>query len=430
MQLRPIAYLYVSDQLTVNEMVSDFVDPNPFERPVYLMCKPAGAACNLACHYCYYLEKSKYYADAPGGNVSPRRVMSDEMLEIFIRRYIEAQPGQHVQFTWHGGETLLRPVEFYRRAISLQNKYGRDKIIENCIQTNGLLLNDEWCRFFRDNGWLVGISIDGPEEFHDEYRRGRGGEPTFRRVMKGIRLLQRNNVEWNALAVVNDYNADYPDEFYNFFKQIGCRYIQFTPVVERMTRSGLASVDEPQATITGFSVAPRQWGEFLCRLFDLWVREDVGSTFIQLFDATLANWAGYQPGVCTLARTCGHAAVMEYDGEVYSCDHFVFPAYRLGNLRDTPLAEMMMSPRQISFGAAKQDSLTDECRRCRWINICNGECPRNRFAVSSDGQPGMNYLCEGYRMFFSHVAPYMDFMCAELAAGRPPANVMTQFHHG
>lgn len=401
---------------------------NPFERPVYLMSKPAGAACNLACRYCYYLEKSKFYRPAQPGCVDARRVMSDEMLEIFVRRYIEAQPGNNVQFTWHGGETLLRPVSFYKRAIELQLKYGRGMNIENCIQTNGLLLNDEWCRFFRDNGWLVGISIDGPEEFHDEYRRSMGGQPTFQRVMKGIRLLQRNNVEWNALAVINDFNADYPDDFYSFFKDIGCRYLQFTPVVERITDHGLASVDDTDVPLADFSVRPEQWGRFLCRLFDLWVRKDVGEFFVQIFDSTLANWVGVPPGVCTLAPTCGHAAVMEYDGEVYSCDHFVFPQYRLGNLRETPLPEMMMSQKQLKFGADKRDTLPSQCRRCPWLKACNGECPRNRFAKTPDGETGLNYLCEGYRQFFSHVAPYMDFMRDELAAGRAPARVMTHFN--
>lgn len=397
---------------------------NPFERPVYLMCKPASASCNLACTYCYYLEKSRIYDDSAELPAAQRRIMSDDMLETYIRRYIESQPGANVQFTWHGGETLLRPVEFYERAIALQRRYGAGRNIENCIQTNGTLLNDRWCRFFRDNNWLVGISIDGPEEFHDEYRRNRGGGPTFRNVMRGIRLLQRHNVEWNAMAVVNDYNADHPEEFYDFFKNIGCRYLQFTPVVERTTASSsLAAVDE-SGELTPFSVTPRQWGEFLCRLYDRWVREDVGKIFIQIFDATLANWAGVAPGVCSLAPTCGHAAVMEFNGDVYSCDHFVFPAYKLGNLRDTSLIEMMMSDRQRRFGAAKRDSLPGQCRQCRWLFACNGECPKNRFATDRNGEPGLNYLCEGYSRFFAHVADDMSFMRDELAAGRPPANVM------
>lgn len=394
----------------------------PFHRPVYLMCKPAGASCNLACTYCYYLEKSKFYTpDEEGMRCG---VMSDQMLETFIKRYIEAQPGTDVQFTWHGGETLLRPVEFYERAMELQRIYGKGRNIENCIQTNGILLNDKWCRFFRDNHWLVGISIDGSEEFHDEYRRTRGGGPTFRNVMKAIRLLQRHNVEWNALAVVNDYNADYPEEFYDFFRSIGCKYLQFTPVVERMQSSGMLASVADKGELAPFSITAEQWGNFLCRVYDRWVREDVGKIFVQIFDSTLANWVGVPPGVCTLAETCGHAAVMEYNGDIYSCDHFVFPAYKLGNLRDTSLIDMMMSPRQLEFGAAKRDALPDQCRQCRWLFACNGECPRNRFITDSNGQPGLNYLCHGYRQFFAHVSDDMDFMAAELKAGRPPANIM------
>lgn len=392
---------------------------SPFARPVYLMCKPAGAACNLACEYCYYLEKSKLYDDG-----APRHVMSDAMLETYIRRYIEAQPGIDVQFTWHGGEALLRPIEFYERAIALQQKYGRGRNIENCIQTNGTLLTDDWCRFFRKNNWLVGISIDGPEEFHDEYRRNRAGDPTFRKVMRGIRLLQSHNVEWNALAVVNDYNADYPEEFYHFFKSIGCRYLQFTPIVERSRPDGMLASVSDSGSLTPHSVTPEQWGEFLCRLYDVWVREDVGKIFIQIFDSTLANWTGHPPGVCTLAPTCGHAAVMEYNGDVYSCDHFVFPAHKLGNISDRTLIDMMMSEKQIAFGAAKRNSLPGQCRRCQWLFACNGECPKNRFAQTDDGESGLNYLCTGYRRFFEHVAPDMDFMRDELNAGRPPANIM------
>lgn len=393
---------------------------SPFARPVYLMCKPAGAACNLACEYCYYLEKSKLYE----GDGQPRHVMSEAMLETYIRRYIEAQPGADIQFTWHGGEALLRPIEFYERAVELQQKYGRGRNIENCIQTNGTLLTDAWCRFFRKHNWLVGISIDGPDEFHDEYRRNRGGDPTFRKVMRGVRLLQTHNVEWNALAVVNDYNADYPEEFYRFFKSIGCRYLQFTPIVERTRPDGMLASAADAGAMTPHSVTPGQWGNFLCRLYDEWVREDVGKVFVQIFDSTLANWVGQPPGVCTLAPTCGHAAVMEWNGDVYSCDHFVFPAHKLGNLNDRTLIEMMMSDKQIAFGAAKRNTLPQQCRDCHWLFACNGECPKNRFATTSSGQPGLNYLCEGYRRFFEHVAPDMDFMRDELRAKRPPANIM------
>ncbi|MDE6270737.1 MAG: anaerobic sulfatase-maturation protein, partial [Muribaculaceae bacterium] len=375
--------------------------PTPFASPLYLMAKPVGPACNLACEYCYYLEKSNLFSD-------PRRTyMSDETLELFIRSYIQAQTMPEVQFTWHGGEATMRNLDFYRRAMALQERYGRGRPILNSLQTNGTLLNDEWCRFLRDNGWLVGISIDGPEEFHDEYRRNRAGRASFAQTMRGIRLLQRHGVEWNALAVVNDYNADYPDEFYNFFRDIGCRYLQFTPVVERRNGAGMLSAgSDPAGVLTDFSVRPDQWGRFLCRVFDLWRRADVGTIFVQLFDATLANWVGQEPGICTMARTCGHAGAVEHNGDVYSCDHFVFPEYRLGNLRTHTVTEMMRSPRQLAFGAAKRDALPRQCRECRWLFACNGECPRNRFAMTADGEHGLNYLCEGYRTFFAHAAPY------------------------
>lgn len=390
---------------------------NPFATPVYVMPKPVGSACNLACRYCYYLEKKKYYPDAR------RQLMSEATLEEFVKQYIAAQTTPEVIFTWHGGEATVRKLDFYRKALELQKKYGAGRNIINCLQTNATLLTDEWCLFLKRHDWLVGVSIDGPQEFHDEYRRMADGRPTFNAVMRGIKMLQSHGVEWNALAVVNDYNADYPVEFYRFFKEIGCRYIQFTPVVERIKPDNmLADVASP-GELTDFSVTPRQWGDFLIGLFDEWVREDVGKVFVQIFDATLANWVGAMPGVCTLSSMCGHAAAMEWNGDVYACDHFVFPQYKLGNIHESTLIEMMASDRQLEFGARKQAGLPRQCKECRWMFACHGECPRNRFAVSSEGEPGLNYLCEGYRAFFEHAAPYMDFMKAELEAGRPPANV-------
>lgn len=390
---------------------------NPFATPVYVMPKPVGSACNLACRYCYYLEKKKYYPDAR------RQLMSEATLEEFIKQYIAAQTTPEVIFTWHGGEATVRKLDFYRKALELQKKYGAGRNIINCLQTNATLLTDEWCLFLKRNGWLVGVSIDGPQEFHDEYRRMADGRPSFNAVMRGIKMLQSHGVEWNALAVVNDYNADYPVEFYRFFKEIGCRYIQFTPVVERIKPDNmLADVASP-GELTDFSVTPRQWGDFLIGLFDEWVRDDVGKVFVQIFDATLANWVGAMPGVCTLSSMCGHAAAMEWNGDVYACDHFVFPQYKLGNIHEATLIEMMASDRQLEFGARKQAGLPRQCKECRWMFACHGECPRNRFAVSPVGEPGLNYLCEGYRAFFEHAAPYMDFMKAELEAGRPPANV-------
>lgn len=390
---------------------------NPFARPVYVMAKPAGSMCNLACEYCYYLEKSRFYSEPK------KQIMTDAMLERFISQYIEAQTLGAVQFTWHGGEALMRPLDFYRKAMELQQRYAGGKQIENCLQTNGLLLTDEWCRFLHDNNWLVGISIDGPQEFHDEYRRNRAGQQSFHRVMKAVRMLQAHGVEWNALAVVNDYNADHPVEFYRFFKEIGCRYIQFTPIVERLSGGGLASVGD-SGELAPFSVSPQQWGDFLCGVFDEWVLEDVGQYYVQIFDSTLANWAGVEPGVCTMGSRCGHAAVLEHNGDLYSCDHFVFPQYKLGNITEKTIIEMMMSERQQQFGEAKRASLPRQCRECRFLFACNGECPKNRFAVTADGEPGLNYLCEGYRKYFAHVAPFMDFMKAELDARRAPANVM------
>lgn len=390
------------------------------------MAKPVSSICNLNCKYCYYLEKNNLYRD---GN--PRRVftMSDDLLERYIKQYLESQTMPQALFTWHGGEPLMRPLSFYKKVLSLQQKYGRRMMIDNSIQTNGTLLTDEWCEFFKQNNWLVGVSIDGPQEFHDEYRRTRQGGPSFKKVMQGINLLNKHGVEWNAMAVVNDYNADYPADFYNFFKEIGCHYIQFTPIVERIRnhadgRHLASALDKDEAKLADFSVSPEQWGEFLCGVFDEWVKQDVGNYFVQIFDATLANWTGHEPGLCSMASTCGHAAVMEYNGDIYSCDHFVFPEYKLGNINERTIVEMIASDRQIRFGLDKRDNLPGQCRRCRFTNICNGECPKNRFATTSDGEPGLNYLCKGYHKFFSHVAPYMDFMKAELEAQRPPANVM------
>ena len=383
------------------------------------MAKPASSICNLACDYCYYLEKQELYAD------TRKRTMSDELTERFIREYIEAQTMDEILFTWHGGEPLMRPIAYYKKVIALQREYGRGRHIENCIQTNGTLINEDWCRLFRENHWLVGLSVDGPKEFHDEYRRTRQGRPTFAKVMRAIEMLNRYGVEWNAMAVVNDFNADYPLEFYRFFKSIGCHYIQFTPIVERRVDGRLASVLEDRTEeVTEMSVTAEQWGDFLCAVFDEWVRADVGEYFVQIFDSTLANWVGQQPGVCTLAKTCGHAGVMEWNGDVYQCDHFVFPEYRLGNIRERSLTEMMYSEKQLRFGADKRDGLPGQCRECEYLFACNGECPKNRFVKTESGERGLNYLCRGYRKFFSHVAPYMDFMKGELLAGREAANVM------
>lgn len=399
----------------------------PFGRPLYVMLKPAGSLCNLACKYCYYLEKGNLYKQYKD------RVISDELLEKFVKDYIESQTLPQVLFTWHGGETLMRPISFYKKALELEKRYAGGRQIDNCIQTNGTLLTDEWCEFFKENNFLVGVSIDGPQEFHDEYRRTRSGKPSFQKVMNGIRLLNKHGVEWNALAVINDFNADYPLDFYHFFKDIHCKYIQFTPIVERIVNRTdgltLAPGMQEQGKLADFSITAEQWGNFLCTIFDEWVREDVGDYYIQLFDATLANWSGVAPGICDMARECGHAAVMEFNGDVYCCDHFVYPEYKLGNLHEKTLTEMLYSKRQQDFGKAKYKSLPRQCRECEFLFACNGECPKNRFLKDKYGEFGLNYLCKGYYRFFKHVAPYMDFMKKELDAHRPPANVMKLFEN-
>ena len=395
----------------------------PFAKPLYVMLKPAGAHCNLACKYCYYLEKSKLYA------TSQRHLMTDEMLERFTQEYIEAQTMGHVLFTWHGGEPLMRSIDFYKKALTLQQKYARGRHIDNVIQTNGTLLTDEWCEFFAQNHWLVGISIDGPQQYHDHYRLTSAGKPSWERVMHGIRLLNKHHVEWNAMAVVNAYNADHPLEFYHFFKEHGCQYLQFTPIVERLTAHSdgrtLASLaDQTDIPVADFSVTAEQWGTFLCTIFDEWVRHDVGSIFVEIFDCTLANWMGVAPGICSYSTHCGHAGVMEYNGDVYSCDHFVFPTYKLGNIRDHTLIEMLYGEQQQAFSRLKHASLPRQCKECDMEFACHGECPKNRFLHDRYGNPGLNYLCRGYYQYYTHVAPYMDLMKRELLAQRPPANIM------
>ena len=371
---------------------------SPFSRPLYVMVKPVGAHCNLSCKYCYYLGKKRLY------NEETQHMMSDNTLEQFVKKYIEAQTTNEVLFTWHGGEPLLRPLSFYKKVLELEQKYANGKLITNSLQTNGTLIDEKWAEFLAKNHWLVGVSIDGPQSMHDEYRRSQQGKPSWLMVRKGINLLNRYGVEWNAMAVVNKSNADYPLEFYHFFRdELDCHYIQFTPIVEH----GLDC-----------NVLPHQWGSFLCQLFDEWVRNDVGKTFVQLFDATLANWVGVPPGVCTMARECGHAAVMEFNGDVYSCDHFVFPEYKLGNIHQQSMVELLYSERQTHFGRMKQEQLSEQCRQCEWLFACNGECPKNRWV------DGINYLCEGYRTFFAHVAPAMDTMKELLQQGLPPADIM------
>ena len=393
-----------------------------YGRPLYLMAKPAGAACNLRCSYCYYLEKRDLYQGSS-------QLMDEETLELFIKEYIEAQTTPEVMFIWHGGEPLLCPITFYQRALELQQRYAKGRKIDNCIQTNATLLTDEWCKFLQKNNFLVGVSIDGPRHMHDALRKRAQGEGSYSDVIRGIRLLAKYHIEWNAMATVNAINVEHPMEFYRFFRdELECRYLQFTPVVERTHilegRCRLLHGSEPDGVVTPYSVTAKQWGEFLCAIFDEWVRNDVGEMFVQLFDTTLANWVGAPAGVCTMSKYCGQGAAIEHNGDVYSCDHFVFPEYKLGNIHDNSLISMMYSTKQREFGEAKYRSLPKQCRKCKYEFACHGECPRNRFISTADGQHGLNYLCEGYHAFFTKAHKAMDYMSQQLKQGLPPANVM------
>ena len=404
-----------------------FTDALKLKKPTafHVMLKPAGPVCNLNCTYCYYLEKTKLY---PGK--SDLR-MTEELLEEYTRQFIEAQQVPVVTFTWQGGEPTLMGLDFYRKAIELQKKYAGGKTIENSFQTNGTRLNDDWCKFFNDNKVLVGISIDGPEHNHDHYRLTASGGPTFKRAMKGIELLQKHRVEFNTLSVVNDYNVHYATETYRFLKSVGSVFLQFLPVVERRGKdipdnvlSLVANDYEGRADVTDWSVRGKDFGKFLVTIFDEWVRNDVGRYYVQIFDATLANWVGEMPGICVFAETCGDAVVMEHNGDLFSCDHYVFPEYFLGNISGIPITDMVKSQRQFDFGIYKRNSLPSYCLRCDVRFACHGECPKHRIINTPDGKPGLNYLCEGYKMFFHHVHPYMEYMAKELKNKRAPANVM------
>lgn len=382
----------------------------PAPAAFHLMAKPGGSRCNLACRYCFYLRKRELY---PGS----RFRMSDGVLAEYTRQTIEAHRIPEVTFAWQGGEPTILGIDFFEKALSLQKKHCRPgMVIHNTIQTNGVLLDDRWCEFFRKNGFLVGISIDGPRRLHDAFRTDPGGEGTFDRVMHGLTLLKRHGLDFNILCTVNAVNGDHPLDVYRFFRdEAGARFIQFIPVVER---------DRERGEIAPCSVRPDQFGKFLIGVFDEWVRHDVGTVFVQHFDTALANWFGEPHGICVFSPTCGHAMVIEHNGDIYSCDHFVDPDHLLGNIMTAPLGGLVSSGKQWQFGRDKQKRLPGYCRNCQYLFTCHGECPKNRFAMTPGGESGLNYLCEGYRMFFSHIAEPMKFMVRELQAGRAPANVM------
>ncbi len=381
----------------------------------HVMAKPTGARCNLDCAYCFFLKKEELYPDSAFR-------MTDEVMEKYIRQTIEGHRVPEVTIAWQGGEPTLMGLEFFRRSVKVQKKYAKPGTrIENTFQTNGILLDDEWCRFFHDNNFLVGLSMDGPGELHDAYRRDRRGRGTFDRVLKAARLLQKHHVEFNILCAVNSTNADRPLEVYRFFRdELIAQYIQFIPIVERENETGFQEGN----TVTDRSVRPEQWGRFLVAIFDEWIKGDVGRMFVLNFDAALAGWLGMAGTVCVFGPTCGLGVALEHNGDLYSCDHFVEPDHFLGNILETPLIELVSSEKQRRFGMAKRDTLPRYCRACEFLAICNGECPKNRFVMTPDGEAGLNYLCEGYRGFFSHADRPMRMMADLLRQRRSADEVM------
>ncbi len=396
----------------------------------HLLAKPAGPICNLGCKYCFYLEKEKFLDPAS------RFRMTGEVLENFVRQYIESHPGPEVNFAWQGGEPTLLGVEFFRRAVELQKEYTGTKRISNAIQTNGVLLDDEWGRFLSQENFLVGLSLDGPADLHDCYRTAKSGAPSFDRVLQGLEILKKHQVEFNTLTCVHRKNAEHPQRVYEFLKKAGARFLQFIPIVERRPDEKAAAIgldlayppglegDEAASPVTPWSVRPKAFGQFLSDIFDRWVRHDVGRIFVQHFDVTLASWMGMDPPLCVFSERCGTALAIEHDGSLYSCDHYVYPEYHLGNIAERSLLEMIASGQQRKFGNDKADSLPRFCHECDVLALCHGGCPKQRFMATPDGEPGLNYLCAGYRQFFHHSAPLMKAMAELLHTGRPASMVM------
>ncbi|NLN19739.1 MAG: anaerobic sulfatase maturase [Firmicutes bacterium] len=381
-------------------------------RPFHMLVKPNGPICNLGCAYCYYLEKTELYPQTRSFR------MSDETLEEFIRQYIEASPHPIIDFAWQGGEPTLLGIDFFRRVVELQKRYAPPtKEIRNAIQTNGTLLDDDWCRFLKENSFLVGLSMDGPRELHDRYRLDKGGNPTHERVLEGLRRLQDHEVDYNVLCVVNELNSRHPEAVYDFFVGHNVDFIQFIPLVE------------PQGDgVSPRSVTAEAYGEFLVRTFDHWIRRDVGRIFLQIVEETLAAWSGGHQSLCVFQPTCGKAFALEHNGDLYCCDHFVLPEWRLGNLHQTPLAELTALPKARQFGLYKREKLPAYCRNCDYLFVCNGGCPKNRLIKTPDGEEGLNYLCAGYKRFFAHVAPFMKRMVELLRRRMPPALIMGELH--
>jgi len=385
----------------------------------HLLAKPTGAICNLDCAYCFFLDKEVFY---PGSKFR----MRDDVLEQYIRQLIESHQTEGVNIAWQGGEPTLMGLDFFRRAIALVAKYRRPGMtFLHTMQTNGTLLDDEWAAFFKEHGFLIGISIDGPQPLHDVYRVDKGGRPTFDKVMRGLHLLQKHGVEYNILTAVNRVNGDQPLEVYRFLRdEAGTDWMQFIPVVERINADGRTLYQEG-TTVSERSVRPEQFGRFLSTIFDEWVRRDVGTVFVQTFEAALSNWLGVaNSGMCVFNETCGTGLAIEHNGDLYSCDHFVEPDYFLGNIQEQHMIELVASPQQIKFGQDKRDTLPRYCLECDVRFACHGECPKNRFILTPDGEPGLNYLCAGFKAFFHHADFPMKIMAGLLRRDREAKEVM------
>lgn len=390
----------------------------------HVMAKPGGAVCNINCDYCFYLEKEALYPER-----HKNWQMSDATLETYIRQHIAAQPGPEVNFAWQGGEPTLLGLDFFQRVIELCNKYAEGRHISHALQTNGLLLNAQWAEFFARHHFLIGLSVDGPMSLHDRYRKTRAGKGTFSRVMAALRLLKSHRVDFNTLTVVGKHNVGYAREVYEFLLAAGSRYIQFIPLVERLhnTEPALLKLAEPSvsaAKLAPWTVPSWQYGEFLSHVFDIWVRRDVGRVSVQMFDVALAAWCNQPPVLCVHSPTCGHAFALEANGDLYNCDHFVYPEHLLGNIHQQDIVTLNNSAQAIDFGLAKRETLTWECRQCEFRFVCHGGCPKHRFVVSSSGDPGHNYLCAGYKYFFSHISREMNVMRDLMAAGYPAATII------
>jgi uncharacterized protein len=394
--------------------------PNkPIPPRIHILAKPSGATCNLACSYCFFLDKELLY---PGSKFR----MSEETLEAYIRQLIETHRSSQVTVAWQGGEPTLMGIDFYRKAVEYQDKYRQPGMtFENTMQTNGTLLDDEWCQFFKENDFLIGLSLDGPRRLHDIHRVDKGGAPTFDKVMRGLRLLQKHGVEYNILVTVNRVTGDHPLEIYRFLRdEIGTSWIQFIPVIERMNPDGLNLVQTGDQ-VSPRSVRPEQFGRFLIQVFDEWVHNDVGEMFVQTFEAALRNWMRLPTsGMCVFEKTCGYGLALEHNGDLYSCDHFVEPNYLLGNIKEEHMIELVGSNEQYRFGQDKYDTLPKYCLECPVLFACNGECPKNRFITTPDGEPGLNYLCAGYKAFFQRVDEPMKIMAMLMNAGRAASDVM------